>query len=54
MMVWSLIDPHILECEENGTLGSITMKKASGILAEVFQILKDDTVKVLHSVCRQI
>ena len=54
MMVWSLIDPHILECEENGTLGSITMKKASGILAEVFQILKDNTVKVLHSVCRQI
>ena len=46
--------PHILECDENGTLGSITVKKASGISAEIFQILKDDTVKVLLSICQQI
>ena len=48
------LEPHILECEENGTLGSITEKKASGISAEIFQILKDDTVKVLLSICQQI
>ena len=46
--------PHILECDENGTLGSIPVKKASGISAEIFQILKDDTVKVLLSICQQI
>ena len=47
----------ILECEVKWTLGSITMNKASGgdgIPAELFQILKDDAVKVLHSVCQQI
>ena len=45
--------PDILECDVKWALGSITMSKASGsdmILVELFQILKDDTVKVLHSV----
>ena len=44
----------ILECEVKGALGSITMNKASrgdGIPVELFQILKDDAVKVLHSIC---
>ena len=47
----------ILECEVKWALGGITVNKASrcdGIPAELFQILKDDTVKVLHSVCQQI
>ena len=47
----------ILECEFKWALGSITMNKASGsdgIPAKLFQILKDDTVKVLHSICQQI
>ena len=47
----------ILECEVKGALGSITSIKASGgdrIPAELFQILKDDAVKVLHSICQQI
>ena len=47
----------ILECEVKWALGSITMNKTSGgdgIPAELFQILKDDAVKVLHSVCQQI
>ena len=47
----------ILECEVKWTLGSITMNKASGadgIPAELFKILKDDAVEVLHSVCQQI
>ena len=51
------LEPDILECEVKGTLGSITMNKASGcdgIPAEIFQILKDDAVKVLHSICQQI
>ena len=46
------LEPDILECEIKWALGSITTNKASGsdeILAEIFQILKDDTVKVLHS-----
>ena len=49
--------PDILECEVKWTLGSITMNKASGgdrIPVELFQILKDDAVKVLHSICQQI
>ena len=49
--------PDILECEVKWVLESITMNKASesdGIPAELFQILKDDAVKVLHSVCQQI
>ena len=47
----------ILECEVNWALGSITMNKASGgdeIPGELFQILEDDAVKVLHSICQQI
>ena len=43
------LEPDILECEVKWSLGSITMNKASGIPVELFQILKDDTVKVLHS-----
>ena len=51
------LDPDILECEVKWALESITMNKASGdagIPAELFQILKDDAVKVLHSICQQI
>jgi len=51
------LEPHILECEVKWALGSITMNKASGgdgIPVELFQILKDDAVKVLHSICQQI
>ena len=51
------LEPDILECEVKWALGSITTNKASGgngILAELFQILKDDAVKVLHSICHQI
>ena len=51
------LEPDILECEVKWALGSITTNKASGddgIPAELFQILKDDAVKVLHSVCQQI
>ena len=51
------LEPDILECEVKCALGSITMTKVRGgdrILAELFQILKDDTVKVLHSICQQI
>jgi len=50
-------EPDILECEVQWALGSITTNKASGgdgIPAELFQILKEDTVKVLHSICQQI
>ena len=51
------LEPDILECEVKWALGSITMNKASGgdeIPAELFQNLKDDAVKVLHSICQQI
>ena len=51
------LEPDILECEVKWALGSITMNKASGddeILVELFQILKDDAVKVLHSKCQQV
>ena len=51
------LEPDILECEVKWALGSITMNKArggDGIPAELFQILKDDAVKVLHSICQQI
>ena len=51
------LEPDILECEVKWALGSITTNKASGgdrIPVELFQILKDDTVKVLHSICRKI
>ena len=50
-------EPDILECEVKGALGSITVNKASGgngIPVELFQILKGDAVKVLHSICQQI
>ena len=49
------LEPDILECEVKWVLGSITMNKASGgdgIPAELFQILKNDPVKVLHSICQ--
>ena len=51
------LEPDILECEVKWALGSITKNKASGgdgIPVELFQILKDDAVKVLHSLCQQI
>ena len=51
------LEPDILECEVKWALGSITTSKASGadgIPVELFQILKDDAVKVLHSICQQI
>ena len=52
MVVITHLDPDILECKVKWALGSITMNKASGsdgIPVELFQILKDDAVKVLHS-----
>ena len=55
--VCTYLEPDILECEVNWALGTITMNKAhggDGILAELFQILKDDAAKVLHSMCQQI
>ena len=48
------LEPDILECDIKWALGSITMNKTSGIPAELFQILKDDAVKVLHSICQLI
>ena len=51
------LEPDILECEVKWALGSITMNKASGsngIPVELFLILKDDAVKVMHSICQQI
>ena len=50
------LEPDILECEVKWALGSITTNKASdgGIPVELFHILKDDSVKVLHSICQQI
>ena len=51
------LEPDILECEVKWVLGSITTNKASGgdgIPVELFQILKDDAIKVLHSICQQI
>ena len=51
------LEPDILECEVKWALGRTTMNKASrgdGIPVELFQILKDDAVKVLHSTCQQI
>ena len=51
------LEPDILECEVKWALESITMNKASGgdgIPVELFQILKDDDVKVVHSICQQI
>ena len=57
MIIHTHLEPDILECEVEWALGSITMNKASGcdgISVELFQILKDDAVKVLHSICQQI
>ena len=54
--VLTQLEPDILECEVKWALGSITTNKASGgdgIPAKLFQILKDDAVKVLHSICQQ-
>ena len=51
------LEPDILECEVKWAFGTITANKASegdGIPVELFQILKDDAVKVLHSICQQI
>ena len=51
------LEPDILKCKVKWTLGSITINKAGGgdgIPAELFQILKDDAVKLLHSICQQI
>ena len=51
------LEPDTLECEAKWALESITMNKASGgngIPVELFQILKDDAVKALHSICQQI
>ena len=57
-MTWiTHLEPDILKCEIRGVLGSITTNKAhggDGIPAELFQILKDDAVKVLHSICQLI
>ena len=50
-------EPDILECEVKWALGNTTMNKASGgdgIPVELFQILKDDAIKMLHSICQQI
>ena len=55
--VMTHLEPNILECEVKWALGSITTNKASGddgIPIELFQILKDDAVKVLHSICQHI
>ena len=55
--VVTYLEPGILECKVKRALGSITTNKASrgdGIPAELFQILEDDAVKVLHSICQQI
>ena len=55
--VITYLEPDILECKVKWALGSISMNKAAGndrILAELFQILKVDSVKVLHSICQQI
>ena len=55
--VITYLEPDILECEVKWALGSITTNKASGgdrIPVELFEILKDDAVKVLHSMCQQI
>ena len=57
MIVITYMEPGILECEVKWALGNITTNKASGgdeIPAELFEILKDDAVKVLHLMCQQI
>ena len=57
MITHTYLEPDILECEVKWALGSITMHRASRgdeILVELFQVLKDGAVKVLHSICQQI
>ena len=57
VITYTNLEPDILECEVKWALGSITMNKSrggDGIPVELFQILKDDVVKVLHSICQQI
>ena len=57
VIIHTHLEPDILECEVKWALGSITMDKANagdGIPIELFQILKDDAVEVLHSICQQI
>ena len=57
VIMYTHLEPDILKCEVKWALGSITTNKASGgdgIPVELFQILKDDAVKVLHSICQQI
>ena len=57
MEKYTMIEPDMLECEVKWPLGSITRNKASGgdgIPVELFQLLKDDAVKVLHSICQKI
>ena len=57
MFIIPHLEPDILECEIKRALGSISINKAKGghgILVELLQILKDDAVKVLHSICQQI
>jgi len=57
VITYTHLEPDILKCEVKWALGSITTNKASGgdgIPVELFQILKDDAVKVLHSICQQI
>ena len=56
-MIWSHQQPDILQCEVKWALGSITTNKASGgdgIPVQLFEILKDDFMKVLHSICQKI
>ena len=57
MMVWSVTEPDILDSKVKWALGSTAVNKASGydgIPVELFQTLKDDAIKVLHSICPQI
>ena len=57
MITHTHLEQNILECEVKRALGSITMNKASGgdgIPVELFQILKDNAVKLFHSICQQI
>ena len=57
MMVWSVTEPDILDSKVKWALGSTAVNKASGyvgIPVELFQTLKDDAIKVLHSICQQI
>ena len=57
IMMVTHLEPDILECEDKWVLGRITRNKVSGgdgIPVELFQILKDDAMKVLHSICQQM